>query len=554
MKQILLLVFFSVLSLVSFGQKAAYDSQSILFQLENELDAETIVYLLDLESTLEDYKIEPISKSLKAYKLSYTTTFSPDELIELVSRKEGVVLAQRNHLLKNRSVPTDPEYVNQWHLNNTGTNGPPNQTAVAGVDIEAEYLWHFTTGGVTAIGDTLVVCVIDDGVDEDHEDLIGNLFYNHHEIPLNGIDDDQNGYVDDFKGWNTFGDNDSLTNPLTGDYASHGTKVTGVLGAVGNNDLGVSGVNQKIKVMTVIGGGDEADAIKAYEYPLTMRRLYNQTNGAKGAFVVATNTSWGTDFGMPADAPLWCAMYDTLGKEGILNVAATINYGIDVDIEGDLPTTCPSNYLIGVTNISADNSLDNYAGYGLKSIDIAAPGNGIFTTTVNSNYGYDSGTSFSSPQVAGAVALLSSFACEEFAQLLVNDPDSAALLMKGFILNGAVGVPDLYGKSTSQGRLALEQASIWLTNYCIGNTDVAENIEKDEILHIWPNPTRDDLTIQTDQLVEEIKVFNLSGQVVFAQKVHANNVSFSVQNFEKGIYILHVVGSESTAQSRFVKF
>lgn len=534
-------------------QAQEIDQRSVLFQLHAGFHAKEVLQQVAIGDFLPEYQVNQISRNLNAYKISYQTSFSPHKLVELLKSFDEVILAQPNHILTSRAFPNDLEYGNQWHLNNTGNNGPPAANPVAGVDINAEYLWDFTTGGVTAAGDTIVVCIVDDGIDENHEDFTGNLFYNQNEIPLNGIDDDNNGYVDDYRGWNAFGDNDSLTNPSSGDLGLHGTKVSGIIGAVGNNSLGISGVNHQIKLMTVIGGGDEAEAIEAYDYPLTMRKLYNNSNGQSGAFIVATNTSWGTNFGQPADAPLWCSMYDSLGQEGILNVAATINFDTDVDLDGDLPTTCPSDYLIAVTNINSENKKERYAGYGVESIDLGAPGEGIYTTTFNNNYGYDSGTSFASPQVVGAIGLLSSYACLNFAELLMDDPDSAAVLMKSFILNGATGVPDLYGKSVAQGRLDLKQASRWLDNYCTGNVGLEEQVQSTSEIKLYPNPANSLIQVVGTQEYFQLKIYNMQGRLELVKNQVRPGETFNVESLSEGVYICSMATEKQVFQLKFVK-
>lgn len=205
--------------------------------------------------------------------------------------------------------------------------------------------WDLNTGGLTELGDTIVLCIIDDGLDIAHYDIKGNLWRNYQEIPDNKLDDDQNGYVDDYYGWNSYKDGGNF------DPGFHGTPVCGIAAATGNNNLGVCGINWKVKLMFVAGGGDEANAILSYTYPWKARKAYNQSNGKQGAFVVATNSSWGSDYGMPEEAPIWCAVYDSLGAEGILNAASTTNLDLNVDEDGDLPTTCESDYLITVTSM-----------------------------------------------------------------------------------------------------------------------------------------------------------------------------------------------------------
>src|SRR5262249_49534599 len=163
-----------------------------------------------------------------------------------------------------------------------------------------------------------------------------------------------------------------------------------------------AGVNWNVQLMPLKGVGTEDQTVEAYTYVLEMRKKYNDSNGASGAFVVATNSSFGVNYGQPSDYPLWCAMYDSLGKYGILNAAATTNSNVDVDVVGDIPTACPSEYLITVTNTTAADELYP-AGYGVLTIDLGAPGASIYTTTPNNGYSTATGTSPATPHVAGAI-------------------------------------------------------------------------------------------------------------------------------------------------------
>ena len=205
-------------------------------------------------------------------------------MIQAVWQHDAVMMCQLNHIIDQRvTVPNDPQYNQQWQYDNDGSNG-----GTVNADIDAPEAWDITTGGLTATGDTIVVCVIDDGIDVNHSDFGDNLWVNYAEIPNNNIDDDNNGFVDDYLGWNADDNNDDIGNS----NGSHGTPVAGIVGAKGNNGIGVAGVNWDVKLMIVPGGGNEAQALAAYDYPYTMRKIYNQTNGAQGAFVVSTNASW----------------------------------------------------------------------------------------------------------------------------------------------------------------------------------------------------------------------------------------------------------------------
>ncbi|MEA3496368.1 MAG: S8 family serine peptidase, partial [Bacteroidota bacterium] len=354
----------------SFSQQPTHKSGEIIVQLAKDNIIENVIFdykkFNNKETNIE--LVKKLSNSLKIWLIKFDSK-NINEINLLYSLKENpaIVNAQFNHKLEYRkNTPNDTLYHKQWQYENTGQlSGLPD------ADIDIDEAWEITTGGVTALGDTIVIAIVDDGFDTLHPDFTGNIWYNKNEIPNNGIDDDNNGYVDDYKGWNTYQGNDDIKNGKWG--GEHGTSVTGIVGAKGNNTTGVSGVNWNVKMMIVVGGGYESDAISAYSYLLEMRKIYNQTDGEKGAYIVSSNSSWGVDFGKATDAPLWCAMYDSLGKYGIVNAAATSNMNIDVDVKGDLPSTCPSKYLICVTNTN-NTDMKESAGYGVTHVDLGAPG------------------------------------------------------------------------------------------------------------------------------------------------------------------------------------
>ncbi|MGK0364638.1 MAG: serine protease [Saprospiraceae bacterium] len=353
-----------------------------------------------------------------------------------------VITAQFNHWTEHRSAPNDLFYGLQWHWNNTGQS-----EGSIGVDADMEAAWDIATGGVTAQGDTIVLAIIDDGMDLDHPDLQQNLWVNHAEIPFNGIDDDENGFVDDYRGWNVFSEADNQG------IGSHGTAVAGVAGAVGDNGLDVTGINWNVKIMSVMAsGGTEAEIIAGYDYACIQRSIYNQTNGEQGAFVVATNTSFGIDQGNPEDAPLWCDFFDILGEVGILSVAATSNDNVNIDVVGDLPTTCSSPYLISVT-ATDHNDIRNFSGYGAEHVDIAAPGEGVWTLAQGEGIGLRTGTSFAAPAVTGLVGLLYALPCAHLGTIAINEPIFAAELVRDFIYSGVENIPNLADEVSTEGRM-----------------------------------------------------------------------------------------------------
>lgn len=389
---------------------------------------------------------EPLSEVMKIWLCRYDHyKISDTEVLESIKSHPVINLVQFNHYIELRdSIPNDPFFEEQWNFLNTGQNG-----GTPGADVNATEAWGSNTGGVTINGDTVIVAVVDGGCDLDHPDL--QLWKNYHEIPLNGIDDDTNGYVDDYHGWNAYSNTPSIFDD------DHGTHVTGIVAAKTNNAEGVAGLNWHGKVLPVAGSSTvEATVVRAYSYVLTMRRLYNETNGAKGAFIVATNSSFGVNQGQPQNYPIWEAMYDSMGMEGILSAGATANANWDIDELGDVPTAFETDYMISVTNTTKNDNKASNAAYGDTTIDIGAPGSLVFSTKNNGNYGLKSGTSMSCPHIAGATAYLISAADQDFLDNYMTDPANYILKIKQYLLDGVDILPTLENVTVSGGRLNLQ--------------------------------------------------------------------------------------------------
>lgn len=437
------------------AQRAEHLPAQFLVALNEQVELADLVRGYDAEAS-----VEKVSDLLNIWLLH---SQKPEETVLTWLRQHPQVrAAQYNHVLENRVsppniLPNDPFLGNQWHLINTGADG-----GLPNADLDAELAWDITTGGLTPAGDTIVVAVIDGGIQATHPDLQANMWKNWAEIPNNGLDDDQNGYADDFLGWNTF----TQTDHITGSSSLHGTPVSAVLGASGNNGQGVAGVNWVTKMMFVAADGVESDILAAFDYVGKARQRYQASNGQRGAFVVAVNCSWGLNFGQASEAPLWCMAYDALGALGILSVAATANLPVNVDLVGDLPTTCPSPYLIAVTSLNKSDVLAPNAAWGSTHVDLAAYGQGVFSAASASGYGLFSGTSFATPQVTGAVGLLYSAPCPSLIALAKTAPELAALWAKSLILETVSPNTTLQGITGTSGRLNIAQALQQYQNQC----------------------------------------------------------------------------------------
>lgn len=411
-----------------------------------------------MDMPMEIIPVRCLSPRMNIWLISFRGEGGDDyRTLEDMRKQRGVLAAQFNHYIEMReTIPDDPQFEDQWALKNTQQSG-----GVEDADIDATDAWDITTGGLTATGDTIVIAIVDDGFDLTHEDI--NFWKNYHEIPDNGIDDDGNGYIDDYDGWNSRYSNGNITSQ------DHGTHVTGIAGAIGNNGKGVSGVNWGARILPVLGSSTlEAPVVEAYGYIYEIRSTYDETNGAEGAFVVSTNASFGVNMGQPANFPIWGSMYDSLGRLGVLSAGATANANWNIDEVGDIPTAFPSEFLITVTNTTQHDKKNSSAGYGLETIDLGAPGTGVMSTRWFNNYGMKTGTSMSSPHVAGAVALLMAAGSEGFINAYKVNPEELSLLVRDYILEGVDTLSDLNGKTATGGRLNVYNSVIHMAEPSLG--------------------------------------------------------------------------------------
>jgi len=318
-----------------------------------------------------------------------------------------------------RIVPDDPRFGDQWALDHASRK-----------DINAPEAW-----AIRSSAEDVVVAVVDTGVKLTHEDLAANLWTNPGEIPNNGQDDDQNGYVDDIHGINA---EDGSGNPE--DASGHGTHVAGIIGACGNNGLGVAGVAWQVRLMPLA-------FTAAPEVPGTVSRVVACLDYARAQGAHLVNASWG----IPCRSQ---ALYDALEQlraAGIILVAAVGNDAWDTDQSLDFPSVYELDNIVSVAAGNYEGKLAYFSSYGGGLVDLVAPGWDILSTYISpsgpqTNYTNLTGTSMAAPHVSGALALA--------RQALPAESARAAIYR---LLAGVDTDAALVGKCLTAGRLNLQR-------------------------------------------------------------------------------------------------
>lgn len=332
----------------------------------------------------------------------------------------GVKYAEPDYLGKYAAVPKDPSYNLLWGLHNTGqTGGKPD------ADIDAPEAWDINKGSAQ-----IVVAVCDSGVDYDHEDLNANMWINLAEQSgLPGVDDDGNGYIDDIYGYDFFNGTGQII-----DDVGHGTHVAGTIGAVGNNNIGVTGVNWNVRLMALKIGGTSgiphSAAIEGIQYAIQ--------NGAR-----VMNHSWG---GYYYDQALYDAIVASRDA-GVVFVAAAGNEYNNNDTMPAYPASYDIENIISVLATEHNDRKAVFSNWGARTVDLGAPGQNILSTLPGNEYEFYNGTSMASPHVAGAAALV-----------LANTPTLSYLEVKQLLISTVDKLPSLKEQCVSEGRLNLYTA------------------------------------------------------------------------------------------------
>ena len=355
------------------------------------------------------------------------------ELVSLLSARADVVYAEPNFELHTIEFPDDPQFVDQWALQNTGQSSDGFSAGTADADISAVPAWDISTGGTTH-----VVGIVDTGIDYTHPDLKTNIWSapNSFTISLNGA------AVNCPAGSHGFNAITATCDPMD-DYM-HGTHVSGIIGAAGNNNLGVVGVNwatsmMGLKFLNSQGSGYVSDAVTAIEFAIQVKSFFASTAAAD---VRILSNSWGGGgFSQALQDEI-----DEAASNDILFVAAAGNSASNNDTVPTYPASLNRPNMIAVAATDNNDALAYFSNYGQNSVELGAPGVAILSTLPGGNYGYLSGTSMATPYVSGAAALMLSI-CS------LATPD-----LKKNLLDNVDLIPSLAGQTVTGGRLNVNRA------------------------------------------------------------------------------------------------
>ncbi len=323
----------------------------------------------------------------------------------------------------NSGMPNDPEFANQWALNNLGQDGGKERA-----DIDALKAWLKTRGS-----EKVVVAVLDSGVDYTHQDLASNIWSRPDSLPQYA--DDELGTFDDLHGFDA---DANAGDPM--DDNGHGTHCAGIIGAEGDNGEGIAGINWNVRIMPLKflgrgGFGTTANAIKAINYAIDRKQ--------HGVNVRVINASWGsTQYSRALEDAIRAA-----GEQGILFVAAAGNNGTDNDKRAHYPSNYDLPNVISVAAMDRTDSITSFSNFGIKTVHIAAPGRDIVSTWLGGAYREASGTSMAAPQVSGVAALI-----------LASEPNLSVGKLRERILRAVDKLDSLSGKVANGGRLNAAKA------------------------------------------------------------------------------------------------
>ena len=356
---------------------AHHSPGEILLRLNSGIDAETLLRRASIRDLLpvgtSHSLISPRRIDIIRLNLGKAGAAREESILAALRRHPDIMAASLNFRRPLARRPDDPLYNRQWNLRNLGDN-TPFSPGIPGADVDVESLWEVGTGSAST-----VVAVLDTGIDYLHPDLAANIWRNPLEIPANGMDDDGNGYVDDVVGYDFAADDNGGNDSDPMDRDGHGTHVAGIIAARGDNALGVSGLSWRtrlvpIKTVRPDGFNYTDDILEALEYVRVLKR-------SGTADIVAVNCS----FGGGGYSEVEELAYREVAAAGIIVLAAAGNggdddTGDDNDAQPFYPASYEVNGILAVAATTAADTLADFSNYGFESVDLAAPGDGVFST------------------------------------------------------------------------------------------------------------------------------------------------------------------------------
>lgn len=362
-----------------------------------------------VKETIPSQNIAVVKRAIFETTTSAVKTLANNPLVDIV---------EPNYIYKINRTPNDPMFEQLWGLRNLGQKDSDGQVGSAGVDINVEKAWDIETGS-----SKVIVAVIDTGIDFNHPDLKDNLWVNEAEANgLPGVDDDNNGVIDDIHGYNAITGKGNAS-----DDQGHGSHCAGTIGAKGDDGKGIVGVNWNVSLMSVKfldrnGSGSLSDAIKAIDYATKM--------GAK----VLSNSWGGGGFSQ--------TLFDSVKRTeeaGAIFIAAAGNDGTNNDSSETYPANYNTKNMVAVAAIDNAGKKANFSNYGRNKVHLAAPGVNIYSST-GGKYDSYSGTSMATPHVSGVAALV-----------WAHQPELNALELKQRLLSTITPISGLRGKVKTGG-------------------------------------------------------------------------------------------------------
>ena len=430
MKSLLSLVLLSI-GLNSYAQQANYLTNKLMVKLHSGEKISNTKHVTRVKNLFGNvYVVE----TNNLYKLEDDLKTDP-----------AVIFFERSYTAPKRVLAERAQTLNIRSLNVNSDNVSFNDPYAAkvwsfldasqyGVSVNKAY-----TNMTTQADSTTIVAVVDTGVDYNHEDLKNVMWHNEKEIPNNNIDDDNNGYVDDFYGISTLirdSQGRATGNPMDTHY--HGSHVAGTIAAEQNNGKGIAGIASKVKIMaihTVPNNGDETDVNVVESY------IYAAKMGAK-----LINCSFGK--AVNEGGQIVSEAIDFIGKNyGVLVVAAAGNETTNIDVTPKYPAAYSNDNLLVIAATTSMGSLAGYSNFGLTRVDVSAPGSNIYSVSPRNKYQSLSGTSMATPTTVGVLA-----------EILSHYPNLTNLQLKDHIMKTVTKVSAFSTKMVSGGRIDLDRA------------------------------------------------------------------------------------------------